>query len=185
LKWRNTTVLGRVRLVTAAAGLFGVFVYNQYLKTVKIKDILFWSTIASFPLGMLPVLLVTHTNRALGIPDTALIYGDDVALAALGQLSFMPTLVLAARLCPLGVEAVLFATLMSIFNGAGTLGTEIGALMTHWLGVTESNFDNLALLTILCNVSSLFPLAFIGWLDEVDGHVTKVETGQVDVTDYH
>jgi hypothetical protein len=32
------------------------------------------------------------------------------------QVSFMPILVLAARLCPEGVEATLFATLMSILN---------------------------------------------------------------------
>jgi len=167
--------LGRVRLVTAAAGLVGVWLYNEYLKKVKIKDILFWSTIASFPLGLIPVLLITHTNRALGIPDTALIYGDDVFLAALGQVSFIPTLVLAARLCPPGVEAVLFATLMSIFNGAGTVGTEIGALLTKGLGITEDNFDNLALLTVLCSITSLYPLLFIDWLDGV-GDVSEDET---------
>lgn len=159
--------LGRVRLVTAAAGLAGVWVYNSFLKTVAIKDILFWSSIASFPLGMSTLLLITHANRALGIPDAAFVFGDDVALAILGQIAFLPTLVLAARLCPPGVEAVLFATLMSVFNGAGTVGTEIGAVLTKWLGVTESNFDNLGLLTIICNVSSLYPLVFIGWLDEV------------------
>jgi hypothetical protein len=92
---------------------------------------------------MLPVLLITHANRALGIPDTALIYGDDVILAALGQISFLPTLVLAARICPPGVEAVLFATLMSIFNGASTVGTEIGAALTKVFSVTENNVDNL------------------------------------------
>lgn len=37
-------------------------------------------------------------------------------LAVLGNLSFMPVLVLAARICPPGVEATLFATLMSIIN---------------------------------------------------------------------
>lgn len=169
--------LGRVRLITAGAGLVGVYLYNQYFKNYKIKDILFWSTIASFPLGMLPVLLITHVNRDLGIPDTALIYGDDVALAALGQISFLPTLVLAARLCPKGIEAVLFATLMSIFNGAGTVGTEIGALMTKWAGITDTNFDNLALLTIICNVTSLWPLVLIGWLDGIgDVSETDIET---------
>ena len=91
------------------------------------------------------------------------------------QISFMPTLVLAARLCPPGIEAVLFATLMSINNGAGTLGTEIGALMTKWLGVTETNDDNLGLLTVLCNVSSLYPLLFIGWLDQVGDSEDDVE----------
>jgi folate/biopterin transporter len=135
--------LGRVRLVTSIAGLAGVWLYQRYFRSSSIKSILFWSTVVSFPLGMLPVLLITHANRALGIPDTALIYGDDVILAALGQISFLPTLVLAARICPPGVEAVLFATLMSIFNGASTVGTEIGAALTKLLGVTESNFHNL------------------------------------------
>eukprot|EP00980_Cylindrotheca_fusiformis_P025900 scaffold14838_cov129-Cylindrotheca_fusiformis.AAC.5 len=159
--------LGRVRLVCAIASLFGVFVYNQYLKTRPIKDILFWSSIISTPLGLSSLLLITHANRSLGIPDGAFVFGDDVALSILGEIAFLPTLVLAARLCPPGVEAVLFATLMSINNGASTLGTEIGALLTRQLGVTESNFDNLGLLTVICNLSSLYPLFFIGWLDEV------------------
>ena len=159
--------LGRVRVVTAVAGLVGVWVYNRFLKTVPIKSVLLWSSILSTPLGLSTLLLITHANRDLGIPDGAFVFGDDVALAILGQVAFLPTLVLAARLCPPGVEAVLFATLMSVFNGASTLGTELGALLTKWLGVTESDFTNLGLLTIICSVSSLYPLVFIGWLDGV------------------
>lgn len=159
--------LGRVRLITAGAGLLGVWIYNTYLKTKPIKDILFWSSIISTPLGLSSLLLITHANRALGIPDGIFVCGDDVILSILGQIAFLPTLVLAARLCPPGVEAVLFATLMSINNGAGALGTEIGALLTKALGVTETNFDNLGLLTVICNISSLYPLFFIGFLDEV------------------
>jgi folate/biopterin transporter len=166
--------LGRVQLVTAGAGLLGVLMYNQYFKTIPIKNILFWSTLISVPLGLLPVLLITHVNRDLGIPDSWLIFGDDVALAVLGTVAFMPTLVLAARLCPPGIEAVLFATLMSIYNGAPTVGTGLGALLTKLAGITESNFDNLALLTVVCNLSSLWPLVFIGWLDEV-GDITEAE----------
>ncbi|KAG7365605.1 folate/biopterin transporter [Nitzschia inconspicua] len=117
--------LGRVRVVTAVASLFGVWLYNQYLKSKPIKDILFWSSIVSTPLGLLNLLLISHVNRDLGIPDTWFVFGDDVVLSVLGEIAFLPTLVLAARLCPPGVEAVLFATLMSINNGAGTLGTEL------------------------------------------------------------
>ena len=162
--------LGRVRLVGAAASLLGVWIYNSYLKTKSVKDILFWSSIIGTPLGLSTLLLITHANRSLGIPDGAFVLGDDVVMAMLGQIAFMPTLVLAARLCPPGVEAVLFATLMSIWNGAGTVGTEIGAVLTKYLGVTESNFDNLGLLTVICNLSSLYPLLFIRWLDEVGSH---------------
>ncbi len=159
--------LGRVRLVTAAASLAGVWGYQKFLRTVPIKKILLWTSIASAPLGLIQLLLITHANRSLGIPDTAFVFGDDVVLAILGEFAFLPTLVLAAKICPPGVEAVLFATLMSIFNGASTVGTEVGALLTKQLGVTESNFDNLGLLNIICNISSLYPLVFIGLLDGV------------------
>jgi len=159
--------LGRVRLVTAASSLLGVWLYNQYLRRVPIKDVLLWTSIVSAPLGLTQLLLISHYNRVLGIPDGAFVFGDDVVLAILGEMAFLPTLVLAARLCPPGVEAVLFATLMSIYNGASTVGTELGAGLTKLLGVTESDFSNLALLTIICNVSSLIPLVFIGWLDGI------------------
>ncbi|OEU05684.1 folate/biopterin transporter, partial [Fragilariopsis cylindrus CCMP1102] len=159
--------LGRVRLLGAFSSLFGIWLYNTYLKNKSIKDILFWATIISFPLGLLDLVLITHANRLIGIPDNWFIFGDDVVLSVLGEIAFLPTLVLAARICPIGVEAVLFATLMSINNGAGVVGTEIGALLTKALGVTESNFDNLWLLSLICNLTSLYPLLFIGWLDEV------------------
>eukprot|EP00977_Amphora_coffeiformis_P011580 scaffold2782_cov182-Amphora_coffeaeformis.AAC.10 len=101
--------MGRVSLISAVASLGGVVVYNQFLKRVPIKDILYWATIVSVPLGLVPVLLVTHVNQALGIPDQALIYGDDVVLAALGEIAFLPTLVLAARLCPPGYVRQIFS----------------------------------------------------------------------------
>lgn len=63
---------------------------------------------------------------------------------------------------------------MSIFNGASTVGTEVGALLTKMLDVTESNFDNLGLLTIICNLTSLYPLLFIGLLDGV-GTMSEAE----------
>jgi len=166
--------LGRIQIISAFSSLFGVWLYNTYIKTKSIKDILFWSTIVSFPLGLLDLILISHANRAIGIPDTWFVLGDDVVLSALGEIAFLPTLVLAARLCPRGVEAVLFATLMSINNGASTVGTEIGALLTKSLGVTETNFDNLALLSFICNLTSLYPLVFIGWLDGV-GSVSEQE----------
>lgn len=176
--------LGRARLVTAASSLLGVFLYNQYLRRVPIKDILLWTSIASAPLGLTQLLLISHYNRELGIPDGAFVFGDDVVLSILGEFAFLPTLVLAARLCPPGIEAVLFATLMSIYNGASTVGTEVGAALTKALSVTETDFSNLALLTIICNVSSLLPLVFIGWLDGVgDESQEEMEAKGIDGLD--
>ena len=172
--------LGRVRLVTAASSLLGVWLYNQYLRRVAIKDVLLWTSLISVPLGLTQLILISHYNRELGIPDGVFVFGDDVVLSILGQIAFLPTLVLAAKLCPPGVEAVLFATLMSIYNGASTVGTEVGAALTKILGVTENDFSNLALLIIICNVSSLFPLVFIGCLDGVGDESQEDMEGKTD-----
>ncbi|KAK9009547.1 hypothetical protein V6N11_036079 [Hibiscus sabdariffa] len=86
----------------------------------------------------------------------------------LSQASFMPVLVLAAKLCPEGMEATLFATLMSISNGGSVLGGLIGAGLTKVFGVTRDKFDNLATLVILCNLTSLLPLPLLRLLPRDD-----------------
>ena len=160
--------LGRVRLVTSFASLIGIFLFQRYLKTVPFRKILGWSTVIAAGLGMTTLLLVTHTNRALGIDDRWFSLGDSLILTVVGQITWMPVLVLSARLCPKGVEATLFALLMSIWNLSGLLSHELGALLTSLLGVTETNFDKLWLLVIITNLSTLLPLPFLGWLPAGD-----------------
>lgn len=160
--------LGRVRLVTSFASLMGIFLFQRYLKTVPFRKILGWNTVIAAGLGMTTLLLVTHANRALGIDDRWFSLGDSLILTVVGQITWMPVLVLSARICPKGVEATLFALLMSIWNLSGLLSHEFGAILTSWLGVTESNFDKLWLLVIITNLSTLLPLPFLGWLPASD-----------------
>ena len=170
--------LGRVRLVTSFASLVGIFLFQRYLKTVPFRKILGWSTVIAAVLGMTTLLLVTHANRSLGIGDRWFSLGDSLILTVVGQITWMPVLVLSARLCPKGVEATLFALLMSIWNLSGLLSHELGALLTAWLGVTESNFDKLWLLVIITNLSTLLPLPFLGWLPSGD---PKEETSNTEL----
>ncbi|XP_024530075.1 folate-biopterin transporter 1, chloroplastic isoform X1 [Selaginella moellendorffii] len=156
--------LGRVRLITAMASLAGVGVYNSLLKHVPLRRMFFWTTLLGVGLGCTQLMLVNGWNRSLGISDEWFSMGDSLVLTVLGQVSFMPVLVLAAKLCPPGVEATLFATLMSISNGAGVLGGLMGAGLTQLLGVSSHNFDNLAVLVLVTNLSSLLPLPFLGLL---------------------
>lgn len=166
--------LGRVRLITSLASLVGIWIFQRFLKTVPFRVIFGWSTVLSAVLGMTMLLLVTHANRALGIDDHWFSLGDSLILTVMGQIAYMPVLVLAARLCPPGVEATLFALLMSVSNLAGLLSYELGAGLMHLMGITESNFDNLALLVVITNVSTLLPLPFLNWLPAAD---SQSETG--------
>jgi len=158
--------LGRVRLVTSVAALMGIWIFQRYLRSLPVRIIFFWSTIISAGLGMTTLILVTHANRGLGIDDHWFSLGDSLILTVMGQIAFMPVLVLAARLCPPGIEATLFALLMAISNLANLVSHEAGALLTHWLGITEQDFGRLWLLVIIANLSTLLPLPLLHWLPE-------------------
>jgi folate/biopterin transporter len=160
--------LGRVRLVTSLASLLGVWLFQRFLKGISFRKILGWSIVISTLLGMTSLILVTHANRTLGIGDRWFSLGDSLILTVMGQIAWMPVLVLSARLCPPGIEASLFALLMSIVNLSSLLSQELGALLTHWLGVTETNFDKMWLLVLIANLSTLLPLPFIKWLPDGD-----------------
>jgi hypothetical protein len=63
-----------------------------------------------------------------------------------------------------GIEATLFALLMSVFNLAGLCSYQLGAGLTYVLGVTETNFDHLWFLVTITNLTTLLPLPFLNWL---------------------
>lgn len=182
--------LGKVRLVTSLAALIGIGIYQKFLKTVPFRQMLGGSTVISCFLGLTALLLVTHTNRALGIDDHWFSLGDSLILTVMGQIAFMPVLVISARLCPPGIEATLFALLMSIWNLSGLVSYETGALLTHWLGVTEHNFDKMWLLITITNLSSLIPLPLLGWLPAGDPtevtpeHSTTVDLPSVEMFEH-
>ncbi|AFZ26641.1 folate/biopterin transporter [Cylindrospermum stagnale PCC 7417] len=160
--------LGRVRLVTSFASLIGVWLFQRFLKTVPFRVIFGWSIVLSTALRMTTLLLVTHTNRLLGIDDHWFSLGDSLILTVMGQIAFMPVMVLAARLCPSGVEATFFALLMSVLNLGGVVSQAFGALIMHWLGITATNFELLWLLVLIANLTTLLPLLFLNWLPDTE-----------------
>lgn len=174
----NPEFLGRVRLVTSIAALLGIGIYQKYLKQVSFRNMLGWSTVISCVLGFTTLILVTHANRTLGIDDRWFSLGDNLVLTVTGQIAFMPLLVLSARLCPEGVEATMFALLMSIWNLAGLLSHELGGLLTAWLGVTETNFENMWLLVTITNLTTLLPLIFVKFLPAGDPQADLPTHGQ-------
>ncbi len=160
--------LGRVRLVSSLAMLVGVWLFQRFFREVRFRRIFGWMILISAVLGMTSLILVTHTNRVWGISDEWFSLGDNLVLVVAGQLSFMPVLILAARLCPRGIEATFFALLMSIWNCAGSLSHEFGALLTHALHVTETDFANLWKLVLITNLTTLLPLPLLGLVPDMN-----------------
>lgn len=172
--------LGRVRVVTSLASLIGVWMFQRFFKGVPFRVIFGWTIVISTVVGMSMLLLVTHTNRAIGIDDHWFSLGDSLVLTVMGEIAFMPVLVLAARLCPSGVEATLFALLMSVVNLGGLVSYQIGAGLMVLLHVTESDFTNLWILVIITNLTTLLPLPFLGWLPKEDTNAFTVHSLESD-----
>jgi hypothetical protein len=55
---------------------------------------------------------------------------------------------------------------MSVLNISALCSFQLGAGLTYLLGVTESNFDNLWLLVLVANLTSLLPLPLLKWLPD-------------------
>ena len=125
-----------------------------------------WGTLVSVVLGLTHIILILRWNLEWGIPDWAFSLGEASVGALIGWMMQMPVFILAARLCPQGMEATMYATIMSVINLSGQIGGQGGAALTWALGITEHNLDHFWLLVLICNLSSLLPLLLIGWISE-------------------
>ncbi|AFY72534.1 folate/biopterin transporter [Synechococcus sp. PCC 7502] len=160
----NPEFLGTVRFFTSLAGLGGIWIFQRFLKDIPMRRIFLWTTLIATGLGMTSLVLISHVNRSWGIDDRWFSLGDSLILTVAGRIAYMPVLILAARLCPEGIEATLFALLMSVMNLASLCSSQLGAGLTYLLGVTDVNFKNLGLLVTIANLSNLLPLPLLGWL---------------------
>ena len=85
----------------------------------------------------------------------------------------MPILVLAAQICPPGVEGMLYATITSANHFSNNIGKLIGGILTNMLGVTNDNFTNLSWLIVLTNLFGLVPLMFLNFIPKNDKNNIK------------
>ena len=152
---------GKLGLASSISSLLGILLYNQKLKSISPRNILKWTCIIGAVLGLSPLILVTHVNRLIGIPDLWIAILDDITISIFYQITIIPILVIAAQTCPSGIEAMLFATIMSANNLSNNIGRLNGALLTQMMGVTNDNFINLSWLIVLSNLLGLAPLIFL------------------------
>jgi len=160
--------LGRTQLSTALASLAGILVYNRVFATMPLRRYLPCASLVTAALGLLPLILISRANLALNIPDQAFVLGDDVVQTVASELSHMPILVLAARLCKPDVQVALFAVLMSLISISGLVASAVGSWLTDVLHLTETDFSNLAMLVVICKAAGILPLVLLRFLPDDD-----------------
>jgi len=171
----SSEFLGTVNVVGSVCNLAAVLLFQTFLKKTAFRPLLIWGTLISTALGLSNLLLVFHVNRRWSIPDEVFCVGESGVQSVVGWVTSMPIIVLAARLCPEGMEGTMYALIMSINNLGGIVGSQLGALLTQFLGVSSTNLDNFWLLVFLCNASNILPLFLIGWIPARDPELMAQE----------
>ena len=108
------------------AGVVGAAIYAPLSRRMPLKHIINLS-IAAGVLGTLAYLLYRDKTSALII---------DISWGAIGMITQLAFLDLAAKACPRHVEATFFAALMSVYNIGQQLSQNVGARLYDAVGYT-------------------------------------------------
>ncbi|KAL8166957.1 hypothetical protein V2J09_008456 [Rumex salicifolius] len=157
----DASFLGTARVIGWIGLMLGTFIYNRYLKNMKLRRILMWAHIGLSALTLLDMVLVSRLNVSYGISDKIMVMSGSALSDAINQFKFMPFLILSGKLCPPGIEGTLFALFMSINNLGVTLGSFVGAGLASFLNISSGSFDKLFLGTTIQFFCTFIPVAFL------------------------
>jgi folate/biopterin transporter len=142
--------------------LLGTSLYNKYFSAWSYKAIWTYTQLLLAAVGFVDLVFVMRWNIALGLPDKLFMIGDEVIGDLVSRINSMPLFVLAAAVCPDGVEATLFAMNMSLSNFGRTIGGYTGVgLMWMLGGINAPEFNNLPAFIVLRSLARLLPILLI------------------------
>lgn len=157
----EASFLGTTRVIGWLGLMLGTFIYNRYLKKMKLCRILLCAQIGLSILSILDGVLVSRSNLSVGISDKVMVLFGSALSDGINQFKFMPFLILSGQLCPPGIEGTLFALFMSINNLGSTVSAFLGAGLASILNISSGSFDNLLVGIIIQVLCTFIPVAFL------------------------
>jgi folate/biopterin transporter len=156
-----TTVVG---LVAASFNMVGLFSYNRYTKFIKYRHVFIATNSILGCLNLLSLLLYSRVVRDY-VSDKVFVLSASMLQSTISTWMWMPGVVLMAQLCPVGMEAAMYALLAGCHNIGSSVAQSFGAFMLETMGVTPNGtegdarrMDNLWIASL---VSSLVPMLTI------------------------
>jgi len=155
-----------ISVVSVLAMLAGLGAYFFFLKEIRTRRLMRTSILIGIFLSVMPIILVTGLNRRLGIDDEFFALGDDAMENFTSQLMIMPLMITMAAECPDRQEGLFYSGMLALSNFGGAVATWGGGFITHLLGITTKNYDNMWLLVLLCSLTNIVPFFFVHWVPE-------------------
>jgi folate/biopterin transporter len=163
---------GRLSLISHAMGIVGVLFFRKFLMNVSLRKLFAGIIIASVVLSLPTLGLVYGWYRLLGVSPQFFAMADTLITAPLSEIGFLPLMVLIARICPVGLEATMFAVLASLANIGLAVSDMGGAWLSHLFDVRQAadplgaNYTHLATVMWIAILSSFLPMPFLWKLPE-------------------
>ncbi len=163
---------GTLSLVSNLTAILGIVIFRKFLLSLPLRTLFLWIVILSIVLSLPTLGLVYGWYALLGMSPEFFAIADTAIGGALQEIGFLPLLVLAARLCPKGMEATMFALLASVMNIGLAVSDLGGAALTtifHVHGATDalaSDYANLDIVMWIAILSSALPLPLLRFLPE-------------------
>ncbi|CAM9143249.1 unnamed protein product, partial [Ectocarpus fasciculatus] len=157
--------VGIIQMSGYISMVIGIILYNRFMTTWEFRRIFTSGQILLLFVSMLDVIIVSRVNIKIGVPDEVVVLISDTTLSEMmKRLIFVPMYVLAARVCPPGAEATVFAMFMSLSNFGSQVSIYFGSFLVHVMGIHEDNYDNFIYLIIIRSIARLFPIPLIYYL---------------------
>lgn len=153
--------MGYIDFMGYISMLVGVALYNKLFSNWKYPKIFTLAQILLALVNMLDLVIVLRWNLKIGIPDSLFVLGEEALSPLFRRLLTMPVLVLAAKICPPGIEGTLFALLMSLSNFGGVVSKILGIGVVRALGVSKENYSGMPLLVVIKSLTRLLPILLI------------------------
>ncbi|PKU83309.1 probable folate-biopterin transporter 4 isoform X1 [Dendrobium catenatum] len=157
----GASFLGASRVIGWFGLMIGTYIYNQYLKRMKLQRILMLAHVGLGAVNFLDIVLVSGLNTRLSIPDKYMVLGGSAVADAINQFKLMPFLILSGQLCPPGIEGTLFALFMSINNLGSSVGSFYGAALASVLGISTNSFRNILYGLLIQLFSTFIPIGLL------------------------
>ncbi|MCA9370643.1 MAG: folate/biopterin family MFS transporter [Candidatus Peregrinibacteria bacterium] len=159
---------GRLALISHGMSIVGVLIFRKFLLSIPLRKLFFWIIIASVLLSLPTIGLVYGWYEYLGVSPQLFSMADTFISAPLSEIAFLPLLVLAARLCPEGIEATMFAILASVMNIGLAVSDMGGAYLLNYFDVHQGNYMHLDKVLWIAILSSFLPMPLIMKLPETN-----------------
>ena len=129
---------GNITVASFVMFTIGVTVYNRYMSSWSFRSIFIWGQLFTFGYNIMDLLWVNRLNKAIGIPDEAMLLTEEVMGPIFDRMLSMPMYIIVASLLPEGTEATSFSLTMGLINFGTIIASYLGVGLLWLLGGVEA-----------------------------------------------